>query len=543
MRLGRRAAIILVAVYFGGMAVVAVLADYARLFRAVPLNASPDDVAYLAEGILAKVDLDDGRPDVDLRLYANVAYLHYLKDDPNRPPITRLRAGQPAGTLWLYRQSPRALAPVRSNVLPPVDVPCMVTMCFGPNGDLVSFHAMPSDEPPAPERPRISWGILFSSAGLNSTQFRRVTPLGLPASRADERLAWEGAFPNQHVPLRVEAASFLGHPTLFRVMGPWDSTDELLSEAAGDRHWSPTFPWRPSAVLVLLGGAVVTGYHWRRKEADLVGCILLFTCMAGMSLAWWWVKGNGQNGANSWTEALIDSLCYGGMVGLGYSALEPFVRRAWPETLLGWQKIAAGRVLDVVVGRDVLIGGACGAAGGAAGQLVFLAGVWLDRPDLTSPVFWRVDLNHAISPVLGAEVQSVGMGLAGFFAATLLKSLLRRDWLVVLVAALLALLVPHAMPSNDGFAWNADLVWGAIPQTIQLGLAAIVALRFGLLPLIIGVFVTRVLETAPVTYDLTTWYWWYTVLALACLGVLGIFGFLVSQRWERELHPGWTVEE
>ena len=43
-------------------------------------------------------------------------------------------------------------------------------------------------------------------------------------------------------------------------------------------------------------------------------------------------------------------------VWLLYLALEPYVRKFWPTTLISWSRCVAGNVLDPQVGRDVLIG-------------------------------------------------------------------------------------------------------------------------------------------------------------------------------------------
>ena len=39
-----------------------------------------------------------------------------------------------------------------------------------------------------------------------------------------------------------------------------------------------------------------------------------------------------------------------------YLALEPYVRKFWPTTLISWSRCVAGNALDPQVGRDVLIG-------------------------------------------------------------------------------------------------------------------------------------------------------------------------------------------
>ena len=44
------------------------------------------------------------------------------------------------------------------------------------------------------------------------------------------------------------------------------------------------------------------------------------------------------------------------LVWLLYIALEPHLRRVWPETMIGWSRLLAGSVRDPLVGRDVLVG-------------------------------------------------------------------------------------------------------------------------------------------------------------------------------------------
>ena len=43
-------------------------------------------------------------------------------------------------------------------------------------------------------------------------------------------------------------------------------------------------------------------------------------------------------------------------VSLLHIALEPHMRRVWPETMIGWSRLLAGNVRDPLVGRDVLVG-------------------------------------------------------------------------------------------------------------------------------------------------------------------------------------------
>src|SRR5438067_638340 len=63
-----------------------------------------------------------------------------------------------------------------------------------------------------------------------------------------------------------------------------------------------------------------------------------------------------------------------------YIALEPFVRRQWPERIVSWSRLLAGGWRDPLVGRDVLIGLAAGAISILVSMLSFVGLRWIGRP-------------------------------------------------------------------------------------------------------------------------------------------------------------------
>ena len=72
-----------------------------------------------------------------------------------------------------------------------------------------------------------------------------------------------------------------------------------------------------------------------------------------------------------------------------YIALEPFARKKWPEQLISWTRLLAGRVRDPMVGRDVLIGVVGGLVHGVFSHGGRLLASWLSRDEVV-PLF-RVD--------------------------------------------------------------------------------------------------------------------------------------------------------
>ena len=68
---------------------------------------------------------------------------------------------------------------------------------------------------------------------------------------------------------------------------------------------------------------------------------------------------------------------------LAYVAIEPIVRRRWPDLLISWTRLVSGRFRDPLVGRDAL-------AGILGGAVVWLAlggsqalPNWFDLPGMT----------------------------------------------------------------------------------------------------------------------------------------------------------------
>src|SRR5207253_8122847 len=63
-----------------------------------------------------------------------------------------------------------------------------------------------------------------------------------------------------------------------------------------------------------------------------------------------------------------------------YIALEPFVRRHWPNRIISWTRLLSGDLRDPLVGRDVLIGALLGICLTLIYNLWNLAPRWVGEP-------------------------------------------------------------------------------------------------------------------------------------------------------------------
>ena len=83
--------------------------------------------------------------------------------------------------------------------------------------------------------------------------------------------------------------------------------------------------------------------------------------------------------------------------GSSYIAIEPIVRRRWPDLLFSWSRLLAGRFRDPLVGRDVLAGILVGASMMLLVEAASATPNWIDLPGMT-PVPRRATMLSAAGP-------------------------------------------------------------------------------------------------------------------------------------------------
>lgn len=117
-------------------------------------------------------------------------------------------------------------------------------------------------------------------------------------------------------------------------------------------------------LFMLIGGAVLAWRNFRSGKSDRRGSfrISFFVFCAGM-VAWVFLanhKSPPNGGVVNLEIGMAQALVRAVMLWIFYTALEPFVRRIWPQTLISWARLVEGRWRDPRVGRDVLVGVAIG---------------------------------------------------------------------------------------------------------------------------------------------------------------------------------------
>jgi hypothetical protein len=145
---------------------------------------------------------------------------------------------------------------------------------------------------------------------------------------------------------------------------------------------------------------------------------------------------------------------------LVYVALEPYLRRNWPDALVSWTRLCHGHMRDPVVASHILIGIAAAAAFGL-----------IVRPGFTtmSGAFSVVQLGGTeFTFLLGQTLLILAFGLAFALVAALLRRFIRRPLLAgFLLAVLFAIPAGFESYGNSpvwvllscGLFGAASLVW------------------------------------------------------------------------------------
>lgn len=210
----------------------------------------------------------------------------------------------------------------------------------------------------------------------------------------------------------------------------------------------------------------------------------------------------------------------GALLSAFYLALDRHSRRYWPDKLITWTRAVDLRWADAALREHVLAGIALGVFWGllAAAERRLISSIgW--------PVRSHLAANRIAERLLG--IRSLVAGLLDIVPSAILYGLL----------FMLVLVVAQRLTQNR--TWAAALAWlvlvvalvprGASPYTAWafygLGCGAVslwAMMRFGLLTLVVGLFVVLVLNTTPMTLDLTSWYadMQLIVLGLIAIGVL-----------------------
>jgi serine/threonine-protein kinase len=447
----------------------------------------------------------------------------HLQRNSNGTPARNIQSGPSPVTFW-YRRSQQAMTGLqfhRDLLTPGVvsrDDPApilsgMIHVRVDSKGLVTEFEAIPPQvvENPEPAGP-VDWTPMFKVAGLDPTTLQTVTPQWHWLAASDTRAAWTGTWPGTNDPLRVEAAALSGKPVAFQLIGPW--TRPWRTTSADEPGATAIFViYFVLALCIVIGAAALAARHLREGRGDRKGAQSL--AVAVVSALWlvWMCDVHVAPTIGLFAMFLVaiaTTVFYGVLFWAIYLALEPFVRRHWPQTLVSWTTLLSGRVRDPIVGLGALV------------ALLIISTISLQGATMSPDVEALTGVRAATGFVLIVLLSAVRFALLIFYLLFLLRVLLRNKWAAALAFALL-------FAVTDALDSDTPWVEGGLALAYFSMLAAAV-LRSGLTALATALFVGQLILSAPATADLSAWYIGPSSLVLAIPLLLAAWAFRTSLR-------------
>ncbi len=521
--LSMRTGLILLGMFLGVLGVYAGLNTYGSRVREAALSKAPNVLADDARDVLAAMG------------YTNAPW-------DSAYGFTGARFG---GRVFWYRQSPTRLVPaypvgIVTRTDPPATEAGMAGVMLDPRGRLsrlavVGPRSGTAPQPATQDETAVVFDTAFEAAGLERNAFEPTAPVGTPPVGCDRRFAWAGKAEGDAGPIvRVEAATLYGKPVYFERLA--DANDAASQVAAETESGWMAAVVEASVPIVLIGIMVACVFFARRnlrlgrsdrRGATRLGIAVFLAVIASKLLvAEHW--GTGAQVYITVIQLLGMSLFAGVFVLTLYLAVEPYVRRAWPERIVSMTRLLSGRLTDPLIGRDILIGLLIGII---ADLLFMVVGLAVTSFGLSFGAYWSADyydatlsMRHTLSGVLFAAGEAFSISLWVLFLLVVSLGVFRRRGLATVSVVVILFLFICGWPRGGHIVTVVliGVVWTAYNS------AAI--LRFGPLTLAAAAFAHRTASYFAPMFDFGVWNIGNIWFANAILIGLAVFGFVTATR-------------
>ena len=528
---------------FAGLATILLLSGKSNFFERIHLEKSAEVLAQEGRDWIRRLGYSAEPTDRAYGFaYASEA-LHYLEmEEPDRRRWSRAVAGHPSPLIFWYRESPRYLQSsafstppgLVSQTNPDTTVSGMIGLTLDPRGKLLSFYAVPpqQEEVNVPARSDADDTLIFSAAGLDATRFARVSPRRVPPIAFDTRRAWTGSYAEEPgTELWLEAAYWRGRSAYFEVIGPWSRPSRMQPRQLTLRGQIGHVVILVLFLVSLVGGALLARYNVLAKRSDRRGAIRVAAFVFCLEmLLWCW---GASHVPTLWETGLlilgIGQAAYtAGLIWVLYLGLEPFVRRRWPQTLISWTRVLAGRIRDPLVGTHILIGVVLGTGTALLHQvgLVWNQGVRLSAVLGVPSVTVLLGGRHIVQQLVFYLNDAISRAMIVLFLMFVLRVVVRRDRVAAFLCAaiLTVVLISWTPPGVIETGSRDPIVRGVILGTMA-ALAIFALTRFGLLTTVTASLTLSILTEFPITSDLSSWYFGTAVSGLIALVIMAAYSY------------------
>ena len=501
----------------------------------------PDALAQKARDILGRLGQLGTTRDAACGFGREADLIQYLEErsDP-RTSWDRALPGRPPVVFFWYRTSPRRL--IATDLAddsmtpgvawiwrPPATIAGMANVGLDAQGRLNFLQVLPPEVEEGPQEIGVpDWDLLFAAAELDRAQFRPAQPRWTSLAASDVRAAWTGLSPGTSIPLRVEAAGFHGRPVFFSLVGPWTRPYRTEPDPRTRRERLAEVVAVALGVVALCAAGIIARRNHHTGSGDRRGALRLATFVLCLHIVLWICRAHHVVGVEEFglfALALAGALFFAFLVWLLYLSLEPYVRKHWPQTLISWSRLLAGRLRDPLVGRDLLSGVLLGLLWALIVEGFSLAIRATGAAPGLGDMEYLLGGRRLLGAWLGYLLGSIRATLMFFLVLFLLRVLLKRRWLAATAFVVVFAAPPLLASRHPGLEGPMQIAIYAV--------AAFAVVRFGLVTLAAGILTTNALLAVPMTASLSSWYAGSSVFVFSSVLALALWGFHTSLAGQR----------
>jgi serine/threonine-protein kinase len=335
----------------------------------------------------------------------------------------------------------------------------------------------------------------------------------------------------------VEAAVAGGLPVQFDVLTPMSADWEQATDASDDGLRTAQIVLLVVVLLIVVGAVFLAARNRNLGRGDLRGAFRIAGVVVGGRLLVWLFTAHHVASLGGEFYIFGAGLGFALLLGLGswlfYMAIEPYARKLWPQSLVGWSRILAGRVRDPLVGRELLVGAAFGAAFAVIVPLRLLVPEWLGLPSPPPPT-WGLEAvrggRFTLGLMFAIPVSALASPLANYLLLLILRIVLRLPWLAVIGFTAVSILGDtQSLITADGSGPSLPMIgigvlFGILDAVVLLTLM----LRFGLLATAGCFVVVQSSMTFPWTLDAGLPYFGSALVGMAVPLAFTAWAFFVA---------------
>ena len=306
--------------------------------------------------------------------------------------------------------------------------------------------------------------------------------------------------------------------------GPWETDLKARTAAVFNDTTIAVVQW-PLGTAAALFAAFLVWNNYRRGRIDRTGAVrigaFVFLLEASSYFLYAAHSFDFRSEVGVLRQLASRALLWSAIFVFLYIGLEPWVRRRWPELLIGWSRLLAGNWRDPMVGRDVLLGIAGGVAHGLLAFSSSVVPAWLGlRPELFPRVGFLnafTGIRFGLSYIPSVISTGIAYGLVELVMLVGFVALMRRRNL-----AILALWILHTVAMSFVIHFDAP---GVFFFAIISAMIVLLVARVGILAIAAFQLGFAASFSLPQPVDPTSWTFAPSLVGVLCIAVVTFWAF------------------